>query len=291
MKYILIVSVFILLILTASVSAYSIEENSKYQELFYPDGMPVKSFTGVNGQTVNFNTEYEFCDELDIPNSNLKVVVYSEEVMEYNYSDNTHYLYISVIQHDGDNWNISYQNEITDYITLSSDETEPGYVLMIKAALDYFNDSGNDAIHLNIYARLSGTGLMREYSDTFFIILGNELVPVLELISDGYGGSGGSFGADHHETIIYTADLESDGVVEILTQKYNYKRNPDAGLEDEEFVNELSDTINVYKFDDIENKYILDGQITTLPSDAKSLRRAFGPDINQLLLEGCCPEY
>jgi hypothetical protein len=273
-------AIFVLLSLLAATSAFAIERNTKYQDVFYPNGMPLKNYTSYNGQTKNYQSEYEFCGELDIPNSNLKVVTFTEiDNVFGTFEDNRHYLFISIIQQNADSWNVIYTNEITNYITLSG-KPRPGYMEELKSALDYFTVSGHDAIHLNLYALLSGNGFIRQYSDVFFLMQNEKLTPILELIGDGYGGQSGSDNSSQKVTNLYLGDVESDGSTDIIVGTWDYRKN----VAEDKYVDELSNKLDVYEFDSTDNRYKLNGQITKLPDGAKNLSHAEDPGVSD-----CCP--
>jgi hypothetical protein len=276
-----ILMVLSLLIITTNVFAQ--ERNTKYQEIFYPNGMPVKSDSalGVTGPT-----EYQLYSELAVPNTDIIIVVFSEkiigdpEALSFKYS-----VFISVLQPVNGVLNIKYLKEITDSLVLTSLD-DPGYFYDMESVLNLFDISKDvKGVDLCINNHLAGSGGISSASDIFFLIKDYQLVPVLKLLNDDNGGrAGGSYLAFTYN-FIYIADTDADGTTEIITQEYNYENDRGRDI----FISQLSPNLNVYKYDSTAQEYILSRQINSLPSNAVKLRRLYEPDVDKLTKEGCCP--
>ena len=275
----------LLSLLMAATNAFADERNVKYQDVFYPNGMPVKDSIYGAGPT-----EYQLYDEIAIPDTDLTVVVFSEKVInEDEDSDNKYSVFLSILESTNlestsNVLSIKFLKEITNYLQLSSEPDGYGYFYSVDASLDYFEiTSVTDAIHLSIYNILPGSGGISGASDIFFSIGNNQLSPILELTGDAYGGGAGDSLSFSH-TFIYLANTDSDVPTDIITQDYNYVNDKTEGI----FKSELSPNFDVYKFDNTQNKYNLFGQITSLPSDAIKLDQAIEPDVKALTDQGCC---
>jgi hypothetical protein len=268
-----------IIILTYFQIAVASDDSNKYQDIFYPNGMPVKSYIR-NGRNLSCQAVYNLCDELNIPNSNSKVVVFYERDCN-KYYDNLHHLFISILQQNGNSWDIKYLNEITNYIQISA-EPGPGYVDKLEGILEYFNVASYNAVHLNLFADLSGTGGISSNSDIFFIIKNNQLSPALELLNDVEGDRGPDY-FRLNWTLIYFAGINADGNIDIITQEYDYKKD----IKNDIYINTFSNSLNLYKFDNSNNKYKLDSQLSALPNNAIKVKRYFEPQIP--FTDNCCP--
>jgi hypothetical protein len=275
-----LIVLFVLFSAVAATRAFAEEADQKYKDVFYPDGMPVYSELE-DGQTQHYPTVYKLCAELDVPNSNIKVVVFDVIDNIFGlYEDNPSHLFISILQPNGDNWDIICRKDITNYIKLSLDEDDGEVDINdIGCLLDYYNLANHDAVHLSFQADISGTGGMSSGSDIIFFIQNNELVPVFEQLGDISTASTGSEASLHSSSYlsyvyIYLADVDSDGTKEILTHIY-IAQMEDGAYSSDGFI----DAIYVNKFDSGQNKYIYTGKITSLPSDAIKLRRPFEPTV------------
>ena len=270
-----LIAIFVLFSLIVATSAFAEE---KYQDVFYPNGMPEKEGVYGEGPTV-----YNLYSELKIPDTNLIVVVFSENIIVGEYSNNDYTVFISILESNIDgSFRIKCVKDITDYLKLSMEEG-PGSFLTMTANLNFFKISKDlNAVHLSMDNILAGSGGLDGESDVIFLIKDNQLVPVLELVEDGSGGRAGASHSSFSHTFIYLANVDSNGSVDIITQGYEYYSDQHEGV----FKSELSPKLKVYKYNYKENKYKLNGKRTSLPKHAINLKQTIMPNVKALTKHG-----
>jgi hypothetical protein len=150
----------------------------KYQDVLYPQGLPVKEdpFTGQPAKT-----EYTFYDEAVLDPKDGRIAVLYSEKLPRKGSDGTFWAFLAVLRPEGGAYRRASAREVTDFIPAYVEL--PGNFQSMDGALDAFEIGGRRVLHLNVWSVLSGTGFTSAASDVFFSLeVPNELgSPVLNL--------------------------------------------------------------------------------------------------------------
>jgi hypothetical protein len=267
-----------ILIVSGSTFAFGYEGN--YQELFYPDGMPVKEGYFGTGPTV-----YYFYDDVEIPEKNLLFILYSEEIETSSY-DNENTLFLAIVNKTGPDitdLNVVKIMNITDYINTGLEIT--GAVAELGGSTDVFSLTNEpNVLHVEIAGRLSGTASAISSSDVFFLVdtPNKSLSPILKLLDTAKFARAGQACVKYTYTNIYTLKNEETGM-QILTQHFSYdfdaRQDPviDQGV--------LSPDINVYQYNPDDKKYSLTKTISELPAGTTKLERVV--DFDTDCTSGC----
>jgi hypothetical protein len=113
--------------LAISTNVFAEQINTKYQPLFYPNGMPAKEGPLGTGPTV-----YQFYSEATIPGTNLLFILYSVKINAKFYTDDYKYhAYISIVNQTPPSPSILSTTDVTNYITRSIDECKGCFQNMI----------------------------------------------------------------------------------------------------------------------------------------------------------------
>jgi hypothetical protein len=235
-------------------------DNDKYQQLFYPNGLPLR--TTWDGTQIK--SLYELEDEVAISDS-LFATVYSEKVPEgtYQFDWSTS---ISIIRNEASG------NKIISTVDASNYYDKDFPYNSLECNLNKFNIFDDKlCIHFSLWAGEGGSGISGTASDTFFLLKNDfTLTPILEVKhTGGHIRRGDEFEA-YDEVYFYIADVDNDGSMEILTREYNFVKD----ISKNKHINSLSPNIKVYKYDKSEQKYKLSNTITKLPANAHQLDRA-----------------
>jgi hypothetical protein len=255
--------------LAISTNVFAEQINTKYQTLFYPNGMPAKEGPLGTGPTV-----YHFYNEASMPEKNLLFVLYSVNIPSADfYSDYSYTAYLAVVNNTSPTPTIIATTDVTNYMTNSIDECDGCFALMDGNLdiLPLINDKR--ILHLNIGSVLSGTGGVSSSSDVFFLVdtTNYSLIPALELLNTTTFVRGGEDFEKYSDTFLY---MEVDNTVgtKIFSQKYNYEFDRNASISN----SILDPNISVYTFNFNSNKYLLSATTTALPADAKAINKSFG---------------
>jgi hypothetical protein len=252
-------------ILIVSGSTFAFGYEGKYQDLFYPNGMPDREGYFGTGPTA-----YHFYDEAEIPASNLLFILYSEEILTPGIStNNEHTAFLAIVNKTNSDLKVIKTIDVTEYISVEMESA--GCFAQMGGILDIFQLKNNtNVLHLSIAGRLSGSGSHLSSSDVFFLVepANNSLSPVLKLLDTATFARSGVSESTYYYKKIYTLSDEQTGT-QILTQDYNYEydasKNIDQGI--------LNPTIDVYQYDFDNKKYSLKSTISGLPASATLIKR------------------
>ncbi len=256
-------------LLMEATNVFADQINTKYQNVFYPNGMSTEEGPLGAGTAV-----YQYYSDAEIPKENLLFVLYSVRIpSKAFYSDYSHSAYLSTINNTVPRPTVISTIDVTNYMTNSIDECDGCFALM-DGNLDIIPLRNDKRIlHLNIGSVLSGTGGISSSSDIFFMVDSSNyiLVPALELLNTTTFVRGGSDFEKYTDTFIYTESDNTAGT-KILTQKYNYEFNQNQNIR----TSFLDPNINIYTFNFNSNTYALSATTTALPADARAVKKSFG---------------
>lgn len=140
----------------------------RYQTLFYPAGMPVCD-DPENSAGEQIRATFRFYGETALAATGPAAVLYSEdcEPKPKTGSDFGHALYLAVVQAKGEQLRVMRIHNLTEMIPI--DLEEPGQVAVLDALLEAFGVSKRMvALHVHIWARLSGSGNISQARDIFY---------------------------------------------------------------------------------------------------------------------------
>lgn len=261
----LIVLSALLAVVLCSTCAYGADKG-KYQDLFYPNGMPVKE--GEKGQTF-----YKYYSEAEISEDNLLFVLYSEKKEDNPFSPFNAYL--ATIRKSGSALKVISTMRVSKYAFPSEDDRETFNHMSGKLEVIPLKDNLK-LLHLSIggyFTPGAGHSYSSDSSDVFFRIdtSNNKLLPALELLDTSpYEYTGEMSYEKYSKTFLYMRKGKNTGT-EILTQKYTYENNADENIH----TSVLEPEINAYTYDFNNDKFILTNKISKLPSDATAIGKGY----------------
>lgn len=232
--------------------------SNKYQNIFYPNGMPM--VVGTDG--VSRPMGYEFYCEDPLPNSNLNVILFSEIIKKGELFEDiyiTHNVHVAIVQ---DN------KKILSKTSASIKNGLPDSFVLMGGVLNHFKISSTiQAEHLYLWGVIAGSGQEEHGTNYIYRIdrTNNTLIPILELDDSFFYDQAGLGEITSKMTYLYIADIDNDGKMEILTR--NYSDNVEDNVESSSW----SDIINVYHYNDATSKYEPAGTISALPANAVEL--------------------
>lgn len=244
----------------------SFSQEAKYQSVFYPSGMPLRK--GFDGQ--ERPAQYHFYDEAQLPGTDASVVLYGEERITGG-ADNVFTVYLGLLSAAGTKPSATI--DVTRYIPVEVEQ--PGHVHRVSGTVTAFApEPKSTAVHVNLWAVLSGSGSISGGSDLFFAVdpVKGTFTPLLTLTDTSAFSREGVNQYSKRDADIYLANVDRDPAIEIVVHRRDSKssgpRPPDAG------------TADVYALEN--GVYRLTGKTTiaALPKTATRLRRS--PDIAQL---------
>lgn len=193
-----------------------LERAEVYQQVLYPEGLPrtENPFTG-DVERPRFQLE----DEVRLEEVGLTVVVFAEH-LPIEGSDDLFEVALASLAGGDPPRKVVDRRVLTDRIPVYTEF--PGHVDRLQACLNAFEISpGVPAVHLTLWALLSGTGSVSGASDLFFAVReSGELVPVLELIDSSSYSSLGVSGYRVKDTALHLADLDGDSSLEVIATEY-----------------------------------------------------------------------
>jgi hypothetical protein len=262
-----------LLISTSSLAASSTDNaneelRQKYQKIFYPDGTPTKEDPYNKKET---KTTFQLLNSIKVPDTNIEAVLYSEDLVgTYEFYPEIH---LAILQyHEGKTPQINRNMDITD-VAGKEYARDLGFTELRGNLNIYKMSNSNQMLHLSLGGTVPGSGGLWSTSNILYLIdkKNYDLHPVFISSNDSGGGMAGWCCDSYYQTYIYLADLDSDGITEIVTQEYNFE----IDRQKHKRVNSLSPKLDVFKYDEKDNKYKLWRQTTTLPPDAVELKRVY----------------
>ncbi len=255
-----------LLLLPQSVMAYY--EHYKYEDIFYPDGIPV-----VDGKS----PVYGFLDECIVPGTNRTVVLYSEnyEFVREEFSEEVGHevydfdiprrVFIGVLEKDGDKLSAVNKTDISEKV-FDSYTLEEGCKELSGnvSAIDVFKDIR--FFKLSIDVLLAGNGHI-EFTSVYLFNLDKNGIPTIVLDLGDVSGFGQARHDNYGEnsTKIYAAEV--GGVPEILTRGESYE----VDAEHQVYREMVEDGYSVYKYDVKEHVFKPSKTVHKLPAGAKEM--------------------
>lgn len=268
MRRLFLLSTLIILAILGSELSYG-DDKEKYQDLFYPNGMPVKEGVLRKGQTV-----YEYYSEAEDPEKNCIFVLYSERIEGEPYD-----AHLAILKKTGKTPRIISTMDVSDYAFTSDDDREFFNHMSGKLAVVTLK-GGIKLLHLSIGGEFTpgaGHSYRSNSSDVFFRIdtSNDKLSPVLELFNTSPWEYTGEMAYEKFSsTFLYRRKNKNSGT-EILTQKYSYENSANDNIH----TSVLDPEINVYVYDFNNNKFRLTKKISKLPSDAVAIDNVHKLDI------------
>lgn len=143
-------------------AAEGVPERDSYLAVLYPQGPPVREdpSTGKSEPAA-----FEVHAAVELPQANALALIYSERVGARS-GDAAYRVYLGLLmRHDG-GLRKGAVEELTQFLPVSLEF--PGNCLNVDAALDALDLAGRPALHVNLWAVLSGSGSISGASDVFF---------------------------------------------------------------------------------------------------------------------------
>lgn len=191
----------------------------RYQTLFYPTGMPVCD-DPENSSGENFRATFRFYSETALPGAGTTAVLYSQdcEPKPRTGSDFAHALYLAIVQVKGDQLRVIRIHNLTELIPIELEE--PGQVAVLDALLETLGISKTMvALHVHIWARLSGSGNSSQARDLFYRLEKdgelNLLLDLKETSKYEHAGPCDWLGGD---SVIWLADRDGDSTEELTIE-------------------------------------------------------------------------
>ena len=129
-------------------------ESTKYRRFFFPHGLPLRENDYTDRQE---RPSYKFYSDLQVPNTQLVVAVYSEKLETQEYSDKLYWIHLGVLQRIQNSFTVVEDLDISESSPIFTEG--PGNFLSMNAKLSSFElRQGVPVVHLNLWSTLSGTG-------------------------------------------------------------------------------------------------------------------------------------
>lgn len=242
----------------------------RYQSVFYPDGMPLRpGWDGKDRRAI-----YHLLADLDLAGRDAAVVLYAEEIVTGG-SDNLFSVSLALVERRNNVTRSRTSLELTRFLPVQVEQA--GNVHHVRGTLNGFAAAaGVNAIHVNLWAVISGSGSIGGAADLFFAVDTGKgsFTALLELVSTSRFSRAGPELADRKDVDIYLANVDQDAAIEIVVNSIDLTPGRPAGRP--------ADMADVYKL--IKGRYqIASARMprAKLPRTAVLLKRS--PEIAEIV--------
>ena len=249
-------------------------QDAKYQSVFYPRGMPSKR--GWDGKTRP--TVYNFYSDVELPGGAASIVLFSEQMITGG-SDDLFTVFLGLAERRGGVLVPRTTLDLTSNIPVRVEQ--PGNFHHMSGTLNRFVAAADvAAIHVNLWAVLSGSGSIGGGSDLFFGIDRSKpaFAPLLLLTGTTRFSKEGPGRYVKSDVEIYIGDVDGGSVTEVIVLPKEF------GSQKLGQTPSTSETADVYKFDGKEYRSSQRIPVTAIPRGALRLKRS--PEIAQTLQSG-----
>ncbi|MCK4821924.1 hypothetical protein KA005_39535 [bacterium] len=274
-----IICLFIMIVFVFMCQNSYAEQSKKYQDLLFPDGMPVKEgWDGKKREAV-----YEFYSEIRMPNQSKSVVLYSTKTIT-GYSDDLYSVYLSSIisKEDGKLHVVSTDN-ITNYIATYTEV--PGNFYQMDGVVELFKITETQkGVHINLWAVISGSASTSSSTDVFYFVEPNfEAKPLLVVEDSSLFLKLSRDQLKAKNTYLYYGDLDGDKIAELVFLETEYVVDASKNIDRFSF----SPHLKVYHLG--EKGFVLSGEMNVFKNDVSALkmfeksRKIYYPRIPQVV--------